>query len=168
MFRVVQPRHLNLISAISWTSGLEMTFSGPRTMGSRSVRTVHNVVELYSKAAKDAAIHLSSVIILLELGILGSCKVKMSLYNEPRPHFRVRNPPVHQEDGGSYEAVRGRYMERGWCSERGRRRWSGVRVGEGMGWECSSGFPRRHVGTFAKGARTRDMLSIVQHSQYVA
>ena len=48
--------------------------------------TDNNVVEVYSKAARDAATHLSSVVILLEFGLLGSCKVKMSVYNEPRLH----------------------------------------------------------------------------------
>ena len=85
LFKAIQPQHLKLISAISWTSSWEKTkvWFGPFTFGRRS----HNdVVAVYSKAAQDQAIHLSSVIMLLELGILGSCKAKMSLYNEPRLH----------------------------------------------------------------------------------
>jgi hypothetical protein len=86
LFRAVKPKHLNLISAISWTSGHQTTWSGPRSIGSRSIGTDTDVLKLYIKAAQESAIHLSSVIMLLELGILGSCKVKMSLHNEPRLH----------------------------------------------------------------------------------
>ena len=43
-------------------------------------------MEVYSKAAQESAIDLSSVIMLLELGFLGLCKVKMYLCNEPRLH----------------------------------------------------------------------------------
>lgn len=43
-------------------------------------------MDVYSRAVQDQAIHLSSVNMLLELGLLGSYKVKMSLYNEPGLH----------------------------------------------------------------------------------
>ena len=43
-------------------------------------------MKVYTKAAQESAIHLSSVIMLLELGFLGPCKVKMFLCNEPRLH----------------------------------------------------------------------------------
>ena len=86
LFRAVRPQHLNLIRAISWTSDSETTYKGPRSIGSRYGGISYDVVKVYSEAAQDSTIHLSSVIMLQELGILGSCKVKMSLYIEPRLH----------------------------------------------------------------------------------
>lgn len=85
LFRAVQPQHLELINAISWTSQLEKTkwYYGPP-------RDYNDVVAVYSKAAQDQAIDLSSVVMLLELGLLGPCKVKMALYNEPRLHVACR------------------------------------------------------------------------------
>lgn len=47
-------------------------------------------MEVYSKAANESAIHLSSVIMLLELGLLGPCKVKLALCNEPRLHVACK------------------------------------------------------------------------------
>lgn len=82
LFRAVQPQHLKLISAISWTSKSQIISSG--WIG--STRRWSDSVEVYSKAAQESAIDLSSVIMLLELGLLGSCEVKMFLCNKPRLH----------------------------------------------------------------------------------
>jgi len=84
LFTAVRSHHLKFIGGISWSSGAKMTAELGGSIG--SMTAVNNVVEVYSKAAQKSAIHLSSVIMLLELGLLGPCKVKMSLYNEPRLH----------------------------------------------------------------------------------
>ena len=83
LFNGVQPKHLKFIQSIYWTSSSERTrsFRGPARGD-----YYNDEVRVYSKAGQDQSIYLSSVIMLLELGLLGSCKVKMTLYNEGRLH----------------------------------------------------------------------------------
>jgi hypothetical protein len=89
LFRAVQPQHLKFVGAISWTSGHKMQASFPGPKGDQRIRS-HNHVDIWAKSTQDQAIHLSSVIMLLELGLLGSCKVKMALDNEPRLHVACK------------------------------------------------------------------------------
>jgi hypothetical protein len=88
LFTAVQPQHLKLINAISWTSRLEKTTRYYEPTAPQGY--YNNLVAVYSKAAQDQAINISSVIMLLELGLLGRCKVKMALYNELRLHVACR------------------------------------------------------------------------------
>jgi hypothetical protein len=75
LFRAVQPQHLKLINAISWTSRLEKTSRYYEPAAPQG--HYNNVVAVYGEAAQDQAINVSSVVMLLELGLLGPCKVKM-------------------------------------------------------------------------------------------
>jgi hypothetical protein len=68
LFTAVRSHHLKFIGGISWSSGAKMTAEWGGSIG--SMTAVNNVVEVYSKAAQKSAIHLSSVIMLLELGLL--------------------------------------------------------------------------------------------------
>jgi hypothetical protein len=77
LFRAVQPKHLKFINAISWSSTIGWACSGG----------CGDAANIYSRRVQNTtSIHLSSVIMLLELGLLGSCKVKMMLNYEPRLH----------------------------------------------------------------------------------
>jgi hypothetical protein len=76
LFHGVQPKHLRFINSISWTAPV------PSVRGSQS----SDNIQRYSKNLQDQAIHLASVIMLLELGLLGKCKLQMTLYYEPRYH----------------------------------------------------------------------------------
>lgn len=83
LFNGVQPKHLKFIESISWTASWEETSGGHVT---KLGRWPLDEVRIYSEALQEQSIHLSSVIMLLELGLLGKCKVMMKLYNDPRLH----------------------------------------------------------------------------------
>jgi hypothetical protein len=85
LFHGVQPKHLKFISSIYWTSSHQWT----RSWGGQ-LRYYSDHVKVYSESCQDQALYLSSVIMLLELGLLGSCKVKMTLYNDERLHVACK------------------------------------------------------------------------------
>jgi hypothetical protein len=84
LFHGVQPKHLKFIKSISWEApSPKTTWTVPWGFGPP---THIDNVQVYSQNLQDQAIHLAAVIMLLELGLLGKCKVKMTLENEPRYH----------------------------------------------------------------------------------
>ena len=76
--------------------------------GVLGMRSCSNVVAVYSKAAQHQTLALSSVIMLLEHGILGSCKIKMTFYSELRLHVACRLSELARNDDSSQEADGGR------------------------------------------------------------
>jgi hypothetical protein len=89
LFHGVHPKHLKFINSISWTAssvlkplhGLVTTYHPQPSWGPDPAKT-------YSRNLQDQAIYLASVIMLFELGLLGKCRVRMTLSssNEPRYH----------------------------------------------------------------------------------
>lgn len=87
LFDLVQPKHLKFNRAISWTTAPweKTSYRGPMWEAGKKIYW-GNAIRVYSETLQQQTIHLSSVIMLLELGLLGKCKVKMTLDNEPRMH----------------------------------------------------------------------------------
>jgi hypothetical protein len=88
LFHGVQPKHLKFINSISWTAPVAARRGRGPLSSSRSFagRGLDEDVRRYCIDVQDQAIHLAGVIMLLELGLLGKCKVQMTLHNEPRYH----------------------------------------------------------------------------------
>jgi hypothetical protein len=88
LFHGVQPKHLKFIHSISWTAPVAgKPGRGPlSSFSSFPGRELDEDVRRYSTNLQDQAMNLVAVIMLLELGFLGKCKVQMTLYNEPRYH----------------------------------------------------------------------------------
>jgi hypothetical protein len=85
LFKVVLPKHLKSVKSISWAADYEPASTSSHNPAVRTSLRFDPVL-IYTEALNDQIIHLGSVIMLLELGLLGKCRVKMTLHNEPRLH----------------------------------------------------------------------------------
>lgn len=80
LFRGVHPKHLKYIRSIDWTCPMGELFLEGLRLG------IVFTVQTWAESLEEHSLHLSSAVVLLELGLLGQCKVKMALFTERRLH----------------------------------------------------------------------------------